>query len=76
MTALYAFLTGCVGALGLGFLLVRHGREGERTRQERDDLADQIETEDAVNEAADAYGDDPDLARRFLHERGRRDRRS
>ena len=71
MTALYAFLTGCAAALGLGFLLVRHGREGERTKNRAENAESYRDTRETVKDAT-WIEPDASAARRRLRDRASR----
>ena len=61
-----AILAALVGALGL----YAKGRADAKAKAETKDLKAEIETRKRIDEA-DTVGNDPDAARRWLHERGK-----
>ena len=63
-----ALVTGVLGALGLRWA----GGRAERVKRERDDAVAYRKTRERVEDATDDLGDDPDVLREWLRERGQR----
>ena len=68
LALLAALVTGVLGALGLRWA----GGRAERTRQRAKDAEGYRRTRERVENATDDLGDDPDVLREWLRERGQR----